>query len=172
MPGPFSTDDDEELRDAERAVTQALDGLELDFHSLLAVTNIFRAATAARNHMEGSILAGHQLSWSAFVSLFVLRVWGPQESHELAAEAGISGGTLTGVLNTLERRGLAKRTAHPTDGRRVIAQATSKGRKAVDSIMPLINEEEMLITRDLSVAERDDLSRLLRKVLRTLDDVD
>jgi hypothetical protein len=37
--------------------------------------------------------------------------------------------------------------------------------------MPLINKEEMLITRDLSVVERDTLSRLLRKVLRTLDDV-
>ena len=172
MPGRFTPDDDDELRDAERAVTEALDGLDLDFHTLLAVTNIFRAATAARNHMEGSILASQQLSWSAFVSLFVLRVWGPQESHQLATEAGISGGTLTGVLNTLERRGLAKRTPHPTDGRRVIAHATAKGRKAVDSIMPLINKEEMLITRDLSVTERDTLSRLLRKVLRTLDDVD
>jgi len=30
----------------------------------------------------------------------------------------------------------------------------------------------MLITRDLSVGERDTLSGLLRKVLRTLDDVD
>jgi MarR family transcriptional regulator, organic hydroperoxide resistance regulator len=170
--GPFSSDDDDELRDAERTVTAALNGLELDFNSLLAVTNIFRAATAARNHMEGSILVGHQLSWSAFVSLFVLRVWGPQESHQLAAEAGISGGTLTGVLNTLERRGLARRTPHPTDGRRVIAEATVKGRKVVDSIMPLINKEEMLITRDLSVAERDTLSALLRKVLRTLDDFD
>ena len=75
------------------------------------------------------------------------------------------------MLNTLERRGLAKRTPHPTDGRRVIARATAKGCKAVDSIMPLINKEEMLITRDLSAVERDTLSRLLRKVLRTLDDV-
>ena len=172
MPGPFTTDDDGELRAAERAVKNALGELPLDFHALLAVTNIFRAATAARNHMEGSILVAHQLSWSAFVSLFVLRVWGPQESHRLAAQAGITGGTLTGVLNTLERRGLAKRTAHPTDGRRVITRATAKGRKVVDSIMPLINREEMLITRDLTARERDELSRLLRKVLRTLDDVD
>jgi DNA-binding MarR family transcriptional regulator len=170
--GPFTTDDDGELRAAERAVTRALNGLPLDFHALLAVTNIFRAATAARNHMEGSILAAHQLSWSAFVSLFVLRVWGPQESHQLAREAGITGGTLTGVLKTLERRGFARRTRHPTDGRRVIAHATPKGRRVVDSIMPLVNHEEMLITGDLSVAERDELSRLLRKVLRTLDDVD
>src|SRR5687768_11351355 len=169
---PFTTDDDDELRDAELAVTTALGSLSLDFHALLAVTNIFRAATAARNHMEGTILVDHQLSWSAFVSLFVLRVWGPQESHRLAAEAGITGGTLTGVLNTLERRGLARRKAHATDGRRVIAEATAKGRRVVDSIMPLINREETLITRELSIAERDELSRLLRKVLRTLDDVD
>jgi len=170
--GPFTTNDDRELRAAERAVTEALDGLPLDFNALLAVTNIFRAATAARNHMEGTILGAHQLSWSAFVTLFVLRVWGPQESHQLAAEAGITGGTLTGVLITLERRGFARRRPHATDGRRVIAHATAKGRKVVDSIMPQINREEMLITRDLSVAERDELSRLLRKVLRTLDDVD
>ena len=171
MAGPFTTNDERELRAAERAVTASLGGLPLDFHALLAVTNIFRAATAVRNHMEGTILAAHQLSWSAFVSLFVLRVWGPQESHQLATQAGITGGTLTGVLNTLERRGFARRKAHPTDGRRVIAEATAKGRKVIDSIMPLINREEMRITRDLSIVERDELSHLLRKVLRTLDEV-
>lgn len=171
MTGPFNTHDEGELRTAELAVTEALGGLPLDFHALLAVTNIFRAATAVRNHMEGTILAPHQLSWSAFVSLFVLRVWGPQESHQLAVQAGITGGTLTGVLNTLERRRLARRKAHPTDGRRVIAEATAKGRRAVDSIMPLINREEMRITQAMSVAERDQLSHLLRKVLRTLDEM-
>ena len=38
--------------------------------------------------------------------LFVLRVWGPTESHRLADEAGITDGTLTGVMKTLEQRGL------------------------------------------------------------------
>jgi len=172
VPGPFASNDDTDLRAAERAVTDAFGGLPLDFHALLAVINVFRAATAMRNHMEGSILAEHQLSWSAFVSLFVLRVWGPQESHQLAAEAGVTGGTLTGVLNTLERRDFARRTAHPRDGRRVIVKATAKGRRAVDAIMPQINREERLMTADLDETERDELSRLLRKVLRTLDNLD
>lgn len=172
MPGPFASNDDTDLRAAERAVTDVLGALPLDFHALLAVTNVFRAATAMRNHMEGSILAEHQLSWSAFVSLFVLRVWGPQESHQLASEAGVTGGTLSGVLNTLERRGFARRTPHPSDGRRVIVKATPKGRRVVDSIMPQINREERLMTVDLDDAERDELSRLLRKVLRTLDTLD
>ena len=125
-----------------------------------------------RHRMEGSILAEHQLSWSAFVSLFVLRVWGPQESHQLAAEAGVTGGTLTGVLNTLERRQFARRTPHPSDGRRVIVKATAKGCRVVDGIMPQINREERLMTADLNETERDELSRLLRKILRTLDDLD
>jgi DNA-binding MarR family transcriptional regulator len=170
--GPFASNDDTDLRAAEVAVTAAFGGMPLDFHALLAVTNVFRAATAMRNHIERTILAQHRLSWSAFVSLFVLRVWGPQESHQLAAEAGVTGGTLTGVLNTLERRGFAQRTSHVTDGRRVIVKATPEGHGVVDSIMPHINRVERVMTGHLAEPERDELSRLLRKVLRKLDELD
>lgn len=169
MPGAFSSDDDAELRQAERDVTAAFGEQPFDFGALLAVSNVFRAATAVRNHMEREVLAGHQLSWSAFVVLFVLRVWGAKESHELAREAGITGGTLTGVLTTLERRGLVKRKIHPSDGRRVVVSPTAKGRRTVDSIMPLFNHHEAIVTADLGDGDRRDLSRLLRTVLRTLD---
>lgn len=172
VPGAFSSDDESELRQAELDVTSALGGLPLDFRSLLAVSNIFRAATAVRNHMERTILADQQLSWSAFVVLFVLRVWGEQESHQLATEAGITGGTLTGVLNTLERKGMVERRTHATDGRRVVVKATRKGRAAIDRIMPVFNEHESLVTRDLSEAQRDDLSAMLRTILATVDQID
>jgi DNA-binding MarR family transcriptional regulator len=172
VPGRFSSDDESELRQAERDVTEALGGLPLDFRSLLAVSNVFRTATAVRNHMERSILAPQELSWSAFVVLFVLRVWGPQESRRLAAEAGITPGTLTGVLNTLERKGMVRRRAHATDGRRVLVTAKATGRRAVDAIMPEFNAHETLVTRDLSEPERDQLSALLRTVLRTVEQID
>jgi DNA-binding MarR family transcriptional regulator len=169
MPRPFSSTDAADLRQAEVDVREALGGLPLDFRSLLAVSNIFRAATAVRNHMESTVLASEQLSWSAFVVLFVLRVWGPQESHSLAKEAGITGGTLTGVIKTMEERGLAKRTAHATDGRRVVVIASAKGRRTVDRIMPRFNRHEALVTEHLTDGEADELSRLLRTVLRTVD---
>lgn len=172
MARPFTSEDDDELRQAEKDVRAALGGLPLDFHSLLAVSNIFRAATAVRNHMEGNVLAGEQLSWSAFVVLFVLRVWGPQESHQLADQAGITGGTLTGVLKTLEKKGLAKRREHRTDRRRVVVAPTAKGRRAVDRIMPRFNDHEALVTSGLDQAEQDQLSHLLRTVLRTVDGID
>ena len=162
VPGAFSSDDEAELRQAERDVTAAFVDQPFDFAALLAVSNVFRTATAVRNHMEREVLAQHQLGWSAFVVLFVLRVWGKQESHRLASEAGITAGTLTGVLSTLERRGFAKRAVHPSDKRRVIVSPTARGRRAVDEIMPLFNRHEAQLTVELS--------RLLRTVLRTLDD--
>ena len=90
MPGAFSSDDADDLRQAERDVAAAFSGTSFDFGALLAVSNVFRTATAVRNHMEREVLSPHQLSWSAFVVLFVLRVWGKQESHQLAREAGIT----------------------------------------------------------------------------------
>jgi DNA-binding MarR family transcriptional regulator len=172
MGRPFTSTDAAELRQAERDVHEALGGLPLDFRALLAVSNVFRAATAVRHHMERTVLVHEQLSWSAFVVLFVLRVWGAQESNRLAAEAGITGGTLTGVLKTLEQRGLARRAVHATDGRRVVVTATAKGRRSVDRIMPRFNEHEALVTGDLTAAEADELSRLLRKVLARVEALD
>ncbi|MCB1000943.1 MAG: winged helix-turn-helix transcriptional regulator [Acidimicrobiales bacterium] len=168
--GAFATDDATELRDAERDVTAAFVGSSFDFSALLAVSNVFRTATAVRNHMEREVLGPHQLSWSAFVVLFVLRVWGAQESGQLAREAGITGGTLTGVLTTLERKGFAERAPHPTDRRRVVVSPTGAGLRAVDEIMPLFNEHEAMVTSALTAADKRQLSRLLRAVLRTLDD--
>jgi MarR family transcriptional regulator, organic hydroperoxide resistance regulator len=158
-----------ELRRAELDVRTALGDLDLDLGPLMAVSNIFRAATAVRSHMETTVLAAEQLSWSAFVVLFVLRVWGLQESRQLATEAGITPGTLTGVLKTLEKRGLARRETHPTDRRRVIVAATDAGLRAIDTIMPNFNREEAVVTGDLTTVERADLSHLLRLVLRSVD---
>jgi MarR family transcriptional regulator, organic hydroperoxide resistance regulator len=169
MPGPFSSDDDAELRQAERDVTHAFEDQAFDFTALLAVSNVFRVATAVRNHMEREVLRQHQLSWSAFVVLFVLRVWGSKESHELAREAGITAGTLTGVVSTLERRGFVRRTSHPTDGRRLVVAPTKQGRRAVDEIMPMFNEHEAMVTADLTDQDRLELARLLRRVLGTVN---
>lgn len=157
------------MRQTELDVTEAFGDQPFDFAALLAVSNVFRTATAVRNHMEREVLAQHQLSWSAFVVLFVLRVWGAKESHELAREAGVTGGTLTGVLTTLERRGFAKRRTHPSDGRRVMVAPLAKGRRVIDSIMPVFNQHEAFVTSGLDTDDRLELSRLLRTILRTLD---
>ena len=50
--------------------------------------------------------------------LFCLWVWGPQETRDLALRMGVSRPTVSGVTDTLERRGLVERRGHADDGRR------------------------------------------------------
>lgn len=172
MTRAFASDDGDDLIQAERDVRRELGSLELDISALAAVSNIFRVATAVRKHMEGTVLAPRQLSWSAFVVLFVLRVWGDHDSGALADEAGITNGTLTGVVKTLEGRGLVTRRSHEVDRRRVIVSATADGRSVVDAVMPSFNQHEALVTQDLSTSETKALARSLRTVLRTLESLD
>ncbi len=168
----FAFGDDADLVDAERRVRAVLGDHVPDLAALSAVSNIFRVATAVRAHMERTVLGEHELSWSAFVVLFVLRVWGEQETSALAAEAGITGGTLTGVLKTLERRELATRREHEHDRRRVLVTATPDGAAAIDSIMPGFNAHEQLVTRDLSPRQTAHLTGSLRTILQTVATLD
>ena len=172
MPRLFASDDDNDSVRAERDVRAAFTGLDLDLRALSTVSNIFRAATAVRNHMENIVLAEHDLSWSAFTTLFVLRVWGETDARSLAAEAGITAATLTGVMKTLEARGLLRRRSDRTDGRRVLVSLTAAGKRVVDQIMPRFNRHEALVTQALTDEESDELARSLRVVLRTVDALD
>jgi DNA-binding MarR family transcriptional regulator len=172
MPRLFASEDDDDQVRAERDVHAAFATLDLDFRSLNAVSNIFRAATAVRNHMENRVLAGHDLSWSAFTTLFVLRVWGDMDARSLATEAGISAATLTGVMTTLETRGLLRRKSDRSDRRRVVVSLTAKGKRVVDEVMPAFNRHEALVTQALTDDEQDDLARALRTVLRTVEAID
>lgn len=172
MPRLFASDDESDLVRAERDVRETFEGLDLDLQALAAVSNIFRVATAVRNHMENNILAQHDLSWSAFTTLFVLRVWGDMDARSLAAEAGVTAATLTGVMKTLEGRQLLKRRNDSADGRRVMVTCTAKGRRAVDDIMPAFNRHEALVTQALTDDEKTDMARLLRVVLRTVEAID
>lgn len=172
MPRLFASDDDQDLVRAERDVSAAFVNLDLDLRSLLAVSNIFRAATAVRNHMEHDVLAEQELSWSAFTTLFVLRVWGDMDARSLAAEAGVSAATLTGVMKTLESRGLIRRKSDRADGRRVVVTLTSAGHHVVDSVMPAFNRHERLVTQALTEDEQESLARSLRTILRTVEAID
>jgi len=171
MPRAFAAGD-EELVEAERLIGAQMAGLDLDLLSMAAVSNIFRTATAVRKHMERAVLKSYSLSWSAFVILFVLRIWGKQESRVLAAEAGVSGGTLTGVLGTLERKGLASRHPVTSDRRRVEVVLTNAGTRVVNEVMPAINSVESRVTGGLDEDEKEMLARLLRKVLRSVEELD
>ena len=112
------------LLPAERKIVEELGHLPLDFRAMWAVSNLFRSSTAIRRRMEAKVLAADRLSWTSFVGLWVLWVWGEMEAREFAAAVGISRPTATGVMTTLESRGLVTRRKDARDGRMVIVELT------------------------------------------------
>jgi MarR family transcriptional regulator, organic hydroperoxide resistance regulator len=157
------------LAETERAVAERLDGLVLDMPAMAVVQNLYRAAGAIRNHLERSVLAPHGLTWTGWVVLWVVWIWTEIEARHVAAEAGISKGTLTGVLSTLESRGLLARRTHPDDARRVLVALTERGERLMGELFPLFNGQEAVVTAPLAPEERLHLAELLRTVVRGLD---
>src|SRR2546429_8450141 len=116
MPRRLAAGTARDLVRAERDIRGRIGDQPLDFAAMAAVSNIYRAANVIRNHMERKVLADEDLSWAAFTVMFVLWIWGDQQTRHLAAEARGTKGTLTGVLKTPEKRGLARPRAHEAGG--------------------------------------------------------
>ena len=112
------------------------------------------------------MLAPHELTWTGWVVLWVVWIWGDIESRHVAAEAGISKGTLTGVQNTLISRGLIKRRVHPDDARRVLLSLTPKGQRLMAEVFPKFNEVEAFVTTDLDEKAMLAMARSLRTVVK------
>ena len=92
--------------------------------------------------------------------------------RRLASELGLSAGTVSLRVDRLVRRGLAGREADPDDGRGTLISLTDPGRELFEACAPehLANAQGLLA--GLAEAERDDLGRLLGKLLYTLEDAD
>jgi MarR family transcriptional regulator, organic hydroperoxide resistance regulator len=170
MPRRLAIGNAQDLVQAERDIRDRIGGQQLDFAAMAAVSNIYRAANAIRHHMEQQVLAEEDLSWAAFTVLFVLWIWGDQQTRHLAAEAGVTKGTLTGVLKTLEKRGLARRRGHDEDGRLVLVSLEPKGREVIERLFPAFNTGEALVSASLSEREKNQLASLLRRIIRTVEE--
>jgi DNA-binding MarR family transcriptional regulator len=133
----------------------------------MAVTsNLFRAANSVRNHLERTVLAKQDLSWTAFVVLWVTWIWEPIETRQIAEEGGFSKATLTGVLSTLEKRALITRTKSKDDGRLVIVQLTNKGRKLMDTLFPAFNKQETAVANVVASSKQGQLADQLRAITK------
>jgi MarR family transcriptional regulator, organic hydroperoxide resistance regulator len=150
------------ITEAEKLVEAKLGGTPIRHERMAVVANIYRAAAAVRQHLENAVLRSSDLTWTAFVVLWVIWIWGESESRHVAEEAGISKGTLTGVIRTLESRGLVKRAEHASDGRLLLLSLTGEGEELMRRVFPDFNAEESFVTARLD----DDACRALAGGLR------
>lgn len=152
------------LAETERRVSARLEGKPLDYDSMAVIANLFRAASAARNHFERTVLLEHGLSWTAFVVLWVTWIWEPIETRQIAEEGGFSKATLTGVLSTLEGRKLLTREKSTTDGRLVLVKLTKNGRIMMEKLFPEFNQHESELVSVLPQESKPEIAEALRKI--------
>jgi len=157
------------LEATEQAVSERLQGMEIDMSAMAVVSNIYRAANSVRNHLERTVLAPHGLTWTGWVVLWVIWIWGEIESRHVAAEAGVSKGTLTGVAKTLTAKGLVERTVHPDDARRVLLSLTADGERLMAEVFPEFNGVEAWVTTDLADRSKLELARSLRTIVKRVE---
>ncbi|QAV71431.1 MarR family transcriptional regulator [Salinibacterium sp. UTAS2018] len=158
MAGPHT------LTETERQVQARVGGLPLDYSAMAVASNLFRAANAVRNHFERTVLSEHNLSWTAFVVLWVTWIWEPIETRQIALEGGFSKATLTGVLTTLERRGWLTRERSETDGRLVVVKLTDRGRELMTELFPAFNQQEQAVAGPVAPERREELADMLRLI--------
>lgn len=109
-------------------------------------------------------LGAHGLSEGKFVLLFLLH--DAREGlapHEIADRAGVTRGTITGLLDGLERSGLVRRLSHGADRRKLTIRLTPEGRSLAGDLVAEHGRWIGSLFSDFSDAECKQFSRLLAK---------
>ena len=134
-----------------------------------AFLNLLRTGDAAAE-AEGEFLAGCGVSHGRFTVLMLLNrlCEEPLTPAELAEASGVTRATMTGLVDTLEKDGLALREADPGDRRTVLVRLTEKGQAFLDAILPDFFRRVSAIMQPLDARERKQLVTLLQKIQRGL----
>ena len=80
----------------------------------------------------------------------------------------VSRATVTGVLDTLAKRGLVRREPHPSDRRMVLVHLTEAGSRRAEEVRRTAHRAEAEWLSTMSEDERAQLTELLGKVQRHL----
>jgi len=160
------------LAATEKAMAAHIGKLDLDFPAASAVSNVYRAANAVRNHLTNTVLREHDLSWTGFVVLWVVWIFDGLETRHAAQSAAISKGTLTGVARTLESRGWLQRHGDPADKRQVHLSLMPAGVALMEELYPKFNAAEARVIARIEAASLPSFTEQLRTMVSTVEEME
>lgn len=104
-------------------------------------------------------------SLAAFNVLTVLQGAGePLQPSTIAARLMVTRGTLTGILDSLERGGYIDRRQQGGDGRTRVVTLTDSGRRKVVELRPRVHQAERHLVGGLTPAEQAALVGMLARI--------
>jgi DNA-binding MarR family transcriptional regulator len=121
------------------------------------------------NMIEGQVRTLLREDFDTTLPRFDLLAQLERENHgltmgELSSRLMVSGGNVTGLVDSLQREGLVEREPHPDDRRRQIIRLTDKGRAAFDAMTPVHERWVDAMMAELSRSEMSELMQLLGKL--------
>ena len=114
----------------------------------------------------GRLLRPLGVSAAGGLVLGILRDQGPMSPSALSARLIVTRATMTGVLDSLERRGFVGRVAHATDRRSVIIQISPAGLAVLQELRTIVHRHEKAW---MSVLPEDDLRAYIDDLHRIQD---
>ena len=128
--------------------------------------NLFHAADLLMELHNRQSREQYQLSPSARQVLAVIEgAREPLEPSVIAERVLITTGSMTSLLDTLERRGLVRRMPHPGDRRKLLVDITPDAQAILDQLLPSLHARERdVISAALTTREQHDLLRLITKI--------
>jgi MarR family 2-MHQ and catechol resistance regulon transcriptional repressor len=104
--------------------------------------------------------------FSHFGTLEILLHKGPQSVTEIAHRIGLTAGSMSIALDRLEKRGLVRRHAHPTDRRNRVIRLTAAGKTLIEKAFREHASAMENVGKSLSTEERGTLIELLKRLGR------
>ena len=114
----------------------------------------------------------HGLSHAALNALAVIEgAGGPLPTGEVSARMHITTGTMTTVLDTLERNGYVRRLADPDDRRRVLVDITPAAQSVLERLLPEVQQVAKAVMGTLDDKALQALLDTLAAVSAAVDNV-
>ncbi len=123
----------------------------------------------ARGHIDCVAMAGEVLepglSGKHFGCMATIANEGPLNQQKLGDRLRVDRTTIVALVDELERRGLVTRRRNPEDRRAYALEATGEGRRWVKRTSAALARAESALLEGLEPAEREELIRLLQKLI-------
>ena len=92
--------------------------------------------------------------------------------HTIAERLITSRATVTGLIDSLERRRYVQRRPHLSDRRMLLVELTDTGRQVANAFRPIVHQQQKVWLEALSAQEQQQLIDTLERLQATLMDSD
>jgi DNA-binding MarR family transcriptional regulator len=133
------------------------------------VMNIVRTADLLLDQI-GRLLRPLGVSPAGGLVLGLLRDHGPLSPSALGDKLIVTRATVTGVVDSLERRGYVERTPNPQDRRSLLIRLTPSGRKVLAEVRSIVHDHERDWMQEFTDEELSSLIGALHRIQSVLSD--